>query len=135
VHLTAPDSAAAIRASETLGLGRTTIYAGPESLSRARGWSILARTGLMPNQATEVLLLPSRANASFLLVQPIGPFSAWQRLSGTVFSAGVGTFNLATGTFTRSGAAVNQLGIYGTDAAIMAAVRGAPGLLDYGPSR
>lgn len=36
VHLTSADSAASIRASETLGLGRSTIYAGPESLARAR---------------------------------------------------------------------------------------------------
>ena len=36
VHLTSVDSAAAIRASETLGLGRSTIYAGPESLASAR---------------------------------------------------------------------------------------------------
>lgn len=130
VHLTSADSAAAIRASETLGLGRSTIYAGTESLAQSRGWSILARTGLQPSQATEVILLPSRANSSFLLVQPIGPFSAWQRLSGTVFSAGAGTFNLATGTFTRTGVATNQLLIYGTDAAIMAAVRGSPGAID-----
>ena len=129
VHLTSTDGAATIRASETLGLGRT-VYAGSESLRSARGWSILARTGLRPSQATEVILLPSRANSSFLVVQSIGPFSGWQRLSGTVFSAGAGTFNLATGTFTRTGVAVNQLLIYGTDAAIMATVRGAPGVID-----
>jgi hypothetical protein len=130
VHLTGPDSAAAIRASETLGVGRSTIYAGPESLSRARGWSILARTGLRPSQATEVILLPSAANSSFVMVQPMGIFSSWQRLNGTVFSAGTGMFNLSTGAFTRTGAAVNQLVIYSTDAAVMATVRAAPGALD-----
>jgi hypothetical protein len=128
VHLTSADSAAAIRMSETLGLGRSTIYAGPEGLARSRGWAILARTGLRPSQATEVVLLPSRANESFLLVQPIGVFSGWQRLSGTVFSAGAGSFNLATGAFVRSGPAVNQLVVYGLDTAIMAMVRGAPGM-------
>jgi hypothetical protein len=46
-------------------LGRSTIYAGPESLAAARGWSILARTGLRPSQATKVILLPSAANSSF----------------------------------------------------------------------
>jgi hypothetical protein len=129
VHLTSADNAALIRGSQTLGLGGT-IYAGPESLAQARGWSILARTGLMPSQATEVILLPSSANSAFLMAQPIGPLSAWQRVSGTVFSAGAGSFNLETGVFTRSGFAVNQLlGIYGTDVAIMAAVRAAPQLI------
>jgi hypothetical protein len=123
VHLTNADSAAAIRASETLGLGRSTIYAGPETLAQARGWSILARTGIMPSQATEAILLPSGANRSFLVVSRIGPFSAWQRLSGTVFSAGAGSFNLATGVFTRTGPAMNQLAIYGVDSAIVASLR------------
>jgi hypothetical protein len=132
VHLTSPGSAASIRASETLGLGHSTIYAGPESLARVRGWSILMRTGLNPSQASEVLLLPSAANKSFLMVQPMGVFSGWQRLNGTVFSAGTGVFNLATGTFTRTGIAANQLLIYGIDTAIMATMRVAPAIL--GPS-
>jgi hypothetical protein len=130
VHLTRAESAAAIRASDTLGLGRSTIYAGPEALSRARGWSILARTGLRPSQATEVILLPSAANRAFVMVQPMGIFSTWQRLNGTVFSAGTGMFNLSTGAFTRTGLAMNQLVIYSTDAAVMATVRAVPGALD-----
>lgn len=130
VHLTRPDSAAAIRASETLGLGRSTIYAGPESLAAARGWRIVARTGLRPSQATEVILLPGSANSSFVMVQPMGLFSAWQRVNGTVFSAGTGMFNLSTGAFTRTGVGVNQLVIYSTDAAAMAIVRAAPGAAD-----
>jgi hypothetical protein len=125
VHLTSADSAAAIRVSQSLGLGRSTIYAGPRSLAGASGWSIVTRTGLTPSRATEVILLPSRANRAFLLVNPIGPFSAWQRLNGTVFSAGAGTFNLATGAFTRSGNAVNQLFLYGFDSMIMATARSA----------
>ena len=125
VHLTTAESAAAIRGSQTLGLGKSTVYAGSETLATAKGWSILARTGLRPAQATEVILLPSAANKSFLVVSPIGPFSGWQRISGTVFSAGTGSFNLSTGVFTRSGPAVNQLVVYGTDAAIMASVRAA----------
>jgi hypothetical protein len=79
---------------------------------------------------THAIVLPSQANRSFLIVQPMGPFSAWQRVNGTVFSAGAGSFNLQTGVFTRSGAAVNQLGIYATDMAIMATVRAAPPLID-----
>ena len=123
VHLTSADSAAAIRASQTLGLGRSTVYAGPEALAQARGWRIVARTGLTPSQATEAILLPSSANASFLVVSPIGPFSAWQRINGAVFSVGAGSFNLTTGAFTRSGAALNQLAIYGIDSAILASLR------------
>lgn len=126
VHLTNAERAAAIRASQTLGLGRSTVYAGPESLAQARGWSILARTGINPSQATEAILLPSEAGESFLVVSPMGPFSAWQRINGTVFSAGAGGFNLATGVFTRSGPAVNQIAIYTIDTAIMASVRAAP---------
>jgi len=130
VHLTSADGAAAIRASETLGLGHSTIYAGPGTLARAQGWSILMRTGLWPSRASEVILLPSAANRAFVMVQPMGPFSIWQRLNGTVFSAGTGMFNLSTGAFTRTGMATNQLFLYSTDAAVMATVRGAPGLID-----
>jgi hypothetical protein len=128
VHLTNADAAAAIRGSQTLGLGRSTIYAGPEALADARGWSIVARTGIMPAQATEAILLPSEAGSSFLVVNPIGPFSAWQRINGTVFSMGTGTFNLTTGVFTRTGSSVNQLAIYGIDTAIMATMRAAPAI-------
>jgi hypothetical protein len=130
VHLTSADSAAAIRSSGTLGLGRSTIYAGSKSLAEARGWSILLRTGLSPSRATEVILLPSAANSSFLVVQPVGLISLWQRLNGTVFSAGTGMFNLSTGIFTRTGIATNQLFLYSFDAAIMAGFRGTPGMLD-----
>lgn len=126
VHLTSADSAAAIRGSQTLGLGRSTLYAGPESLANARGWSIIARTGLRASQATEVILLPSQANQAFLAVRPIGMFTGWQAINGTVFSAGTGSLNLATGVFTRTGPAVNQLFFYGLDSAIMAGMRAAP---------
>lgn len=130
VHLTNADAAAAIRGSQMLGLGRSTIYAGPEVLAQSRGWSILARTGMFPGRMTEAILLPSRANSAFLVVQPIGPMSLWQRLSGTVFSAGAGSLNLETGVFTRTGAAVNQLTVFGIDTAAMVSVRATPGLVD-----
>lgn len=130
VHLTTPDAAASIRASQTLGLPRVTTYAGPPSLANARGWSIIGRTGLLPGRATEVILLPSRANSSFLMVHPLGPISIWQRANRTVFSAGTGMFNLSTGAFTRTGAATNQLFIYSVDTGIVAAVRGSAGAVD-----
>ena len=93
------------------------------------------RTGLQPSKATEVLLLPSKANEAFLVVQPIGPFSAWQRLTGTVFSSGTGVLNLSTGVFTRTGVATNQLAIYGIDTAIMAGIRGTPGAVQVMTTR
>lgn len=124
VHLTNPTAAEAINATQTLGRGGTTLYAGSGSLANARGWQILARTGLNPARASEVVLLPSRANEAFLLIHPLGPFSAWQRISGAVYSAGAGTLNLQTGVFTRAGPALNQLAIYGFDTAVMATVRG-----------
>jgi hypothetical protein len=82
----------------------------------------------MPSQAGEVLLLPQSANHAFLVAHPIGPISAWQRLNGTVFSAGVGSLNLTTGVFTRMGPPMNQLLIYGIDSAIMASLRIAPAM-------
>jgi hypothetical protein len=60
----------------------------------------------------------------------MGTFSTWQRLNGTVLSAGTGMFNLSTGAFTRTGVAANQLVVYSTDAAAMAMVRAAPGAMD-----
>jgi hypothetical protein len=53
-----------------------------------------------------------------------------QRLNGTVFSAGTGMFNLSTGVFTRTGAAMHQIGIYAVDSAIMATVKATPGAVD-----
>ncbi len=56
-------------------------------------------------------------------VSVFGEVVTWAILSGTVFSSGTGVLNLTTGAFTRTGAAVNQLGIYGLDSAIMASLR------------
>ena len=130
VHLTNADSATAIRASAELGLGRSTVYAGPKAIANAKGWGMIWRTGRPASEMTETILLPTAANKSFLVVQPIGPFSAWQRINGTVFSAGTGTFNLTTGAFTRTGSGLHQIGIYSLDSAVMASVRAMPGAID-----
>lgn len=130
VHLTSRTGAEGIATSGTLGLGRSTVYAGPQSLANSRGWWIAARTGLQPAQASEVILVPAAANRAFAMVRPIGPITTWQRLNGTVFSAGAGSFNMATGVFTRTGPASNQLLIYGLDAGIMATMRAAPPLIE-----
>jgi hypothetical protein len=132
VHLTSSRAAVAIRAEQTLGLGKT-VYAGPEALAKARGFSIVARTGIRAKDATEVILLPSAANDAFLVARPLGPLSLWQRVNGTVFSAGAGSFNLTTGVFTRTGAAVNQLAIYGLDSGLVSLMR-VPAAVNASPS-
>ncbi|MEO1364391.1 MAG: hypothetical protein AAFU86_11515 [Pseudomonadota bacterium] len=129
VHLTDEAGRQGITASQTLGRGTGTVYAGPQSLANTYRYQILttgartSRTLVAPSKTTEVMLLPSRAGQSFLVVQPMGPISGWQRLNGAVFSAGVGTFNMQTGVFTRTAPAMNQLAIYGIDSAVMATMR------------
>ncbi len=56
-------------ALQLLGGGLELIVAGgallaPEPTGGARGWSIVARTGLLPGQATEAILLPSQAGGA-----------------------------------------------------------------------
>jgi RHS repeat-associated protein len=137
-HLTTAESAAAIEATQTLGRGGT-IYAGPAALADASGVGITLRTGLLPSQATTAVSIPASAAGAFRVPAVVGPFTAWQRVSGTVYSAGAGSINLTTGALTRVGPAWNQISIYGFDAAINYSVRAAPdavGLItdpDQGP--
>ncbi len=105
-----------------------TIYAGPSSLANASGFGITARTGLLPSQATSVVTLPEAAASAFRVPAVVGPFTAWQRLSGTVYTAGAGTIDLTTGVFTRVGPATNQLFIYGLDATTTTALHVGPAL-------
>ena len=127
VHLTTAESKVAIETSQTLGTGGT-IYAGPSSLANASGFGITARTGLLPSQATSVVTLPEAAASAFRVPAVVGPFTAWQRLSGTVYTAGAGTIDLTTGVFTRVGPATNQLFIYGLDATTTTALHVGPAL-------
>jgi RHS repeat-associated protein len=133
VHLTTARSAAAIETSQTLGTGGT-IYAGPASLAEASGAGITVRTGLLPSQATNAVAIPEAAAGAFRIPAVVGPFTAWQRAAGTVYSAEAGSINLTTGAFTSAGRATNQLFIYGFDATINLTLRTAPEVLSSRPS-
>jgi RHS repeat-associated protein len=115
VHLTTDSAEALIGAQKTLGTGSSTIYAGPAALADSSGLAITARTGLLPSRATAAILIPDAATGAFRAPAVLGPISAWQRVSGAVFTEGAGTIDLVTGAFTRTGPATNQLFIYGLD--------------------
>ncbi|AUX43625.1 toxin [Sorangium cellulosum] len=127
VHLTTAESAAAITTTQTLGRGGT-IYAGSASLAEASGTGLFLRTGLLPSQATTAITVPQAAASAFRVPTVIGPATAWQRLSGTVYTAGAGSIDLTTGVFTRLGPATNQLFFYGFDATVVAIAKTGPEL-------
>jgi RHS repeat-associated protein len=128
VHLTTEESAALIRASDTLGKGGT-IYAGPASLADASPAIITLKTGLQASKATAAIAVPEAASGAFRVPAVVGPLTAWQRVSGTVYSAGAGSINLTTGAFTRVGPATNQLFVYGIDITTTAAMRSSPDIV------
>jgi RHS repeat-associated protein len=126
VHLSSVEGANAIKASQTLGTGTSTVYAGPASLADASTAGRVVRTGLAPANATTAVTIPNAAAEVFRVPAVVGPVTAWQRISGTVYTAGAGTVDLTTGAFARSGVAWNQVAMYGYDAAINMALRSAP---------
>lgn len=125
VHLTTAESAEAIVTTQTLGRGGT-IYAGQAGLATATDAQVALRTGVAGSQSTSAILIPERAAGAFQTPTVLGPLTAWQRVSGTVHSVGAGEINLATGAFTRTGVATNQLAFQGVDVAIVSSVRAAP---------
>ncbi|MCL6542211.1 MAG: FG-GAP-like repeat-containing protein [Roseiflexus sp.] len=125
VHRTTPQAAEAINRTQTLGLGGT-IYAGPSTLAEASAVGVTLRTGLLPSQAAAVVRIPETAAGAFRVPVVVGPLTGWQRVSGTVYSAGAGSINLATGVFTRTGPATNQNVIYGLDATVNMTLRSVP---------
>ena len=129
VHLTSAEGAAAIDATKTLGTGANTVYAGPAALADASTTGRVLRTGLDPGLATNVVTLPNTAVGAFRVPAVVGPMTAWQRLGGSVYTAGAGTIDLATGAFTRTGIGWNQLQLYGLDALMNFTLRTIP-LLD-----
>jgi RHS repeat-associated protein len=131
VHLTTESAEAAIASSKTLGTGSSTIYAGPAALAESSGWAITARTGLLPSKAASAIIIPEAATGAFRTPAVLGPFSAWQRVSGTVFTEGAGSINLITGAFTRTGPATNQIVIYGIDTVITSSRLVIPGAEVY----
>ena len=124
VHRTTAASAELINESATLGKGASTVYAGPASLADASGLGITLRTGLLPSQAGAVVNIPGSAANAFRIPAVVGPFTAWPRAFGTVYTAGAGSINLTTGVFTRTGPAWNQIFLYGVDASFNALARG-----------
>jgi RHS repeat-associated protein len=134
VHLTTESAEMAIGTSKTLGTGSSTIYAGSATLAESSGWAITARTGLLPSKATTAIIIPEAATGAFRTPAVLGPFSAWQRASGTVFTEGAGSINLVTGAFARTGPATNQLVIYGIDTAITSSRLAIPGAEAYAES-
>jgi RHS repeat-associated protein len=123
VHLTKPANAAAINATQTLGKGTGTVYAGPASLANASKTTVALKTGLRASETGASVAIPNAAAAGFRVPTVVGPMTAWQRLSGTVYTAGAGTVNLATGAFTRTGIGWNQAKIYLYDAFINLSLR------------
>ena len=134
VHLTTDTGEAAIAATQTLGKGTSTIYAGPAALADAPWWAVTARTGLLPSKATSAIMIPQSAAGVFRTPAVVGPFSAWQRISGTVFSEGAGSINLVTGAFTKTGRPTHQLVMYGLDAMVTGSRLLIPGTLEYAES-
>jgi RHS repeat-associated protein len=122
VHLTTPATRTKI-VSEGLLQGRSGIYAGPAANAELKGIDITLRTGLSPSQAGAAVRIPSGAEAMFSRPIPIGPMTAWQRLTGQRFTA-AGNLDLATGIFVRTGVNWNQAGIYAVDATATSAVVG-----------
>jgi hypothetical protein len=114
VHMS--ESAGTINASGRLGLPSNN-YAGPASNAGRSGWSLTSRTGLSPSGNYGAVPIPTAGEAAFSKVVPIGPMTTWQRLTGQQYTAR-GVMDLSTGAFSRSGVNWNQIGIYGTDAAI-----------------
>lgn len=133
VHLTTAESAAAIEATQTLGIGGT-VYAGPASLAERSGLGILLRTALRPSQATAAVNISQTAASAFRIPAVVGAFTAWQRTFGTVYSAGAGSINLTTGVLTRTGLPINQMLIYGFDAITNMAARVGSELSGGGPA-
>lgn len=137
VHLTSAKAAAEIATTETLGKGASTVYAGPASLADASKAGRVLRTLLPPGNVTDVVRVPNAAAGAFRVPAVVGPSTAVQRMVGTVYTAGAGSINLATGAFTRTGPAVNQLGWYGVDAVINMFARSYPtakSWVDWGPN-
>jgi RHS repeat-associated protein len=132
VHLSSAEGATAINASETLGRGTGTLYAGPASLSDASTAAKIVRTGLSPSVTTTPVTIPNSALGAFRVPAVVGPGTAWQRAMGTVYSAGAGSLNLTTGAFSRTGVAWNQvLNFYGMDAGMNLFVRTLPTLANW----
>ena len=68
--------------------------------------------------------IPQAAQGAFSTVKPIGLGTGWQYLTGQQYTA-KGVLDLTTGTFVRQGVNWSQVGWYGADVGIDAAIGGA----------
>lgn len=122
-HLTSARAATAIDSTGVLaGAGGApgniyaTVTANASSGARAfMTTSVTAYEAAIPISRT--------AATAFSQPVPVGLFSGWQYVSGTQLTAR-GSLNLATGTFTRAGVNVNQVGVYAFDAVATPAIYG-----------
>jgi hypothetical protein len=96
VHLTNPDAAAAINASQRIG-GKWGIFGLEQSSVPESG---LARniTTLVPGDLSAQVVVSGDAAEAFQAPLPVGPFSLWRNLAG-VRSTGLGSIDLSTGEF------------------------------------
>jgi RHS repeat-associated protein len=117
VHLTTAEGGLGIQESGTL-VGARGIYAGPLSNAGARGLGVTLRTGLDVGRYQAAVRIPQIAAGNFSRVFPVGPWTAWQRAMGVVYSA-PGSINLTTGLLTRSGFFTSQAIKYGLDVTVM----------------
>jgi hypothetical protein len=113
VHLTDNAAAEQIRATGQL---RGNIYAGPAANAKLSGVLLTARTGLAPGKY-EAIPIPAAGEAVFSKPTPIGPFTAWQRVTGQQYTPR-GILDINTGAFVRQGVNWTQVGWYATDIAL-----------------
>jgi len=114
VHLTNSEAAVSIDATRTL-VGGT--YTGPMANAEATGLGVTLRTGLLPGSYEAAVPIPEAGQAAFAKPVPIGPITAWQRITGQQYTAN-GIMDLTTGGFTRTGINWGQVQVYGADVAI-----------------
>jgi RHS repeat-associated protein len=126
VHLTTANAAAEISATQTLGRGSSTIYAGTPSLADASLPIAMLRTALPASKLTAVIEIAPNASTAFRSPALIGPITSWQRASGAFYSAGNGSINLTTGVFTRTSSSMNQATFYAVDSAFTSAFQLTP---------
>ena len=130
VHLTDQTGVAGINQSGSI-VGKHGIFAVPETVGAEGTVARVARTGLMPAQTTQVVPIPSAANALFQRSIPIGPYSGWKYLGGVRYTP-PGAINAATGAFTPMSSLVGPGSlIYGPDVLFWGGVGTATGLSIY----
>jgi hypothetical protein len=120
------EAADAISESGRLGLP-SEIYVGPASNAGRSGWALTRRTGLSPSGTYQSACIPEAAEAAFCRPSLVGPFTAWQRVTGQRYTAR-GVIDLGTRRFIRTGVNRTQAGWYAIEVGVMGTAVGAGGL-------